>query len=216
MKNFLSGKTGRWTATAIVLGCIAALWFFRSSIVWKAASFLTVDTPVSRAQILITMGGSPERRIPHSIGLFKNGLSDRLLIITGKPEPDREACYQKYGVPLPDSLLAAVIAEKSGLEPGEYTIADRSLSTLDDCILAYRHYRRRPFSTAVIVTDSLHSRRSLICMQRVFKGEKVHFYSMPIPLTAERMNQKDDFLLYTADEYLKLLYYSLNLKKPGL
>lgn len=187
----------------------------QESILNAMSKWLTVNKPAEKADVIVVMGGATERRIPFGINLYKKGAAEKIIFISGLNDKWRLKCREKYGVPLLDCEVIKIIAEKNGLQDNNYAIIENSLSTLDDAEKLMDYYKKNPFGSAIIVTDSLHSRRTMNCMNSVFKKSGVKLYSNPIPIEKEidMFSDRHDYYVYVVDEYIKFFFYSVGFKK---
>ena len=83
-----------------------------------------------------------------------------------------------------------------------------SLSTWDDFEKIRELYEETPFARAIVVTDPPHSRRTMLCAEKVFAGEPVRFVSYPCCPDgdfSQAFVEKNDYINFVFDEFLSFL-----------
>ena len=203
----------KWIIFGIICAFIAifilTLICFRKEVVNILVKGLTINNFAESADVIVVMGGSLERRVPFGIALYKKGVAKKIIFVSGLDNKWKRNSREKYGVPSLDEENIVIIAQKSGLKDDDFEVLKNSLSTLDDAKKIYEYYGKHKFKSAIIITDSLHSRRTMLCINSIFKKSDVKFYSNPIFIEneTEYYAEKHDYFVYIANEYLKLLVH---------
>jgi hypothetical protein len=70
-------------------------------------------------------------------------------------------------------------------------------------------------TSALIVTDPLHSRRSMLCVHRLFKGTSARIipYLLPLEGFKEKFSEVEDYWTFTIEELLRYSYYWMGFRK---
>jgi len=124
-----------------------------------------------------------KERINHSIYLYKKNVIKKILFTGGKGENQD----------ISDSQIAKNYAIKNGIPPNDILIEESSLYTYQNLIYAKSIMDSLHFSTALIVSDPLHMKRSMeLAISTNIKGEssptKTSMYRTSLP--------KFKFLMY--------------------
>ncbi|GEM_PF-1980475 len=199
-------------ALLILMSC---LFLLKPFVVDWLAQWLTISENPRKCDIIFVLGGKAERRIPYAISLFKEGYGKKLVLTLGRQDKWVIEAQERYGVESFDFALVKAIVKTERLGPDVIVLLKDSYSTLDDAKKLRAYYDREKFNSALVVTDPIHCRRTLLCIRWCFRGIDVDFCSYPVPLKgfAERFTHHDDYVNYVFEETLRLMYYSMGLKK---
>jgi uncharacterized SAM-binding protein YcdF (DUF218 family) len=202
------------SAGVILLVLISGLFLLKPFIIDWLARWLTVSEPARKCDIIFVLGGKAERRIPYAISLYREGYGKKLVLTMGKQDSWVIEAMERYGVEPIDCTVTKAILRTEKIAESEYVLLKESYSTLDDARKLRSYFDNEKFNSALVVTDPLHSRRSMLCLKWCFKGTGVDFCSHPIPLEgfAAGFTHYDDYVNYVSEETLRLLYYSTGLK----
>lgn len=210
--NSKSKKIIIFSIICLLISISITLICFKKDVINILVKGLTVSNPAESADVIVVMGGSLERRVPFGIDCYKRGMAKKIIFISGRDNQWKRNSREKYGTPLLDEENIAIIAKKSGLSDKDFEILKDSLSTFDDAKKVAKYYNEHPFKSAIIITDSLHSRRTMSYINMAFKDYKVKFYSNPIFIENETsfFIERHDYFIYIANEYLKYIYHLLS------
>jgi uncharacterized SAM-binding protein YcdF (DUF218 family) len=163
----------------IALGVFA--WFFPQQV-------LTVDSGPVKADVMVVLGGLPDRAI-RAAELFKLGEAPEILV-SGKGDcTSNERLLEQEGVP-----------EKAiTLECGSHT-------TRENAEFSIPLLRQMGAHRVIIVTSWYHSRRALMCFEHY--APDIKFYSRPSYFAYPRAEWHPKRISgYVKSEYVKLLGY---------
>lgn len=133
-----------------------------------------------------------QERINHSIKLYEDGLVKKIIFTGGKPD---NALYS-------ESFVAKKYAEKRGVKQEDILIEEQSKTTLQNLQYAKQLMKGHHFTTALLVSDPLHMKRS----SQMAKGLKIKAYSSPTPTSKyQTLRAKTTFLLRETAFYLTYL-----------
>lgn len=162
LRRVVPKRTRIWRAIALITAGLA-LWFIIVGIsIWRygALDFAT------RADCIIVLGAairesspSPvfEERIRHGISLYRDGLAPRLLFTGGIGEELR----------LSESRVGRAFAIQHGVDPAHILIEERSRTTSQNLVEALALMRQHGLNKAIIVSDPLHMRRSIMIADQI-------------------------------------------------
>ena len=169
----------------------------------------------AKCDVIFVLGGQAARRVPYGVYLFKERYGDKLLITIGREDQWVCDATKKYGVKTYTQVLADAVMRKENVDMTKCVYLEDSLSTLSDAKKLREYFNRNKFKSAMVVTDPIHSRRSMLCIYWCFKDTGVRFLSCPIELKgfSDRFADYDDYINYVIEEFLRYTYYVLWLKK---
>ncbi len=162
LRRVVPKRTRIWRAIALITAGLA-LWFIIVGIsIWRygALDFAT------RADCIIVLGAairesspSPvfEERIRHGISLYRDGLAPRMLFTGGIGENQRHS----------ESRVARAFAIQHGVDPAHILIEERSRTTPQNLVEALALMRQHGLNKAIIVSDPLHMRRSIMIADQI-------------------------------------------------
>ncbi|MDQ7821457.1 MAG: YdcF family protein [Candidatus Eremiobacteraeota bacterium] len=202
-------------AAGVFLALVCLLFFTRHLLVGWLAGWLTVQDGAQACDIVFVHGGKAERRVPYGAELFKKGYGKKIVITIGRDDQWVTDFSREYGIDKFDVMVVKAILKNRDIPPSSSVLLMDSLSTRDDARKLREYYDRTPFRDALVVTDSIHSRRSMLCLHRAFKGTGVKFYSHPLVLEEQlgKFSDSDDYVNYVIEEELRLLFYTFGFKK---
>lgn len=162
LRRVVPKRTRIWRAIALITAGLA-LWFIIVGIsIWRygALDFAT------RADCIIVLGAavrgsspSPvfEERLRHGISLYRDGLAPRMLFTGGIGENQRHS----------ESRVARAFAIQHGVDPAHILIEERSRTTPQNLVEALALMRQHGLNKAIIVSDPLHMRRSIMIADQI-------------------------------------------------
>lgn len=194
---------------------VAVLVILKPFYINMIAQFLTLSEKKIKSEIIFVMGGQAARRVPEGISLFKADLADKLIIAIGREDSWITDAEKLYGIKNYTQILTDTVLKAEGVTDSKCIFLRDSLSTLDDVRKLRNYYDCNRFKSAIVVTDPIHSRRTMLCIHWCFKDTDVIFHSCPIELKGfrEKFADNDDYINYVIDEFLRFIYYSSGLKK---
>ena len=210
--NRAPGRAWR-TALVSILALVLLLWaawHYQDPLARWLGEWLIVEDPLRRSDVVVALAGSGWLRVPEAARLVREGHGDRLLITLAKASPRWEEFASRYGLDCSDETLALRIAADADLPAERVALLRGSTSTWTDAELVRGAWRRRPFRSAILVTDPYHLRRARRCFERVFGNTGVRFrmHASFDPADSDRIfSDRQDVLQYIVTEYLRTAYY---------
>ena len=110
-----------------------------------------------------------QERINHGIWLYQNGYVKKILFTGGKSENN------KYS----DAFIAGKYAMRNGVPVKDILLEEKSTITQENIFFAIKILHENNMSTAIIVSDPLHMKRSMLMV----KDYNLTAYSSPTPTT---------------------------------
>lgn len=170
----------------------------------KIYQFSFVDE-AQKSDVIIVLGTavwhdepSPvfKERILHGINLYHKGYAPKIIFTGGKSEGN------KYS----ESYTAQLFAENHGVPETDILIEEKSTITDENFLFAKEIMVNHGFKTALIVSDPMHMRRSLLYA----KDYDIPAYSSPTPTTRyQSFNSKFEFLMRETTFYLLYQIYRI-------
>lgn len=198
-----------FTMTAFVLVVACAAWLMPERVLTPVASYLDVSEPPRVVDYVLVLNGDPETRPFAAAALVHAGLAKKVLLThqklalesnnvqTGGTLSELELTRQ---VLLARGVAASAIAEL----PGEIG------SSYDELKKLAAFLNEHPESTATVVTNGFHTRRSRWVLRRLLgdHADAVSFVGVPRDGVddAHWWRSKAGCAIYLT-EYPKLLYY---------
>jgi uncharacterized SAM-binding protein YcdF (DUF218 family) len=161
MGNMAQNKPRSWRrgVLKIVAGLVVFLvaagvlaWLFPQQV-------LTVDSGPVKADVLVVLGGTPDRAA-RAAELFKEGAAPRILVSGFGDAGSNKQLLEREGVP-----AKAIILE------------GKSRTTQQNAELSIALLRQMGAKRVIIVTTWYHSRRGLMCFEHY--APEIQFYSRP-------------------------------------
>lgn len=138
------------------------------------ARFLIVEDELSKADVIVVLGGGGKERINHAAGLYKSGYSKRI-IMTGKEQriPGFTGTWADFAKQ--EALLLGIPEEAIILE-------EMATDTDENAEYAMEIIADRAFESAIVVSSPYHMRRSRMIFRKIFEDQAVtlKFSSVPV------------------------------------
>ena len=180
---------------ALLLVSVIGYTFLRA-----AGAYLIIADDLTPVDTIIIMGGGGEGRMNEALELYHEKYA-RIIVLT-------ETDYMQSS-DLRIQLL------NNGVPSGNVLITDsEATSTLEEAHAVKQLLEKRQFSSAIIVTDPYHTKRTSIIFKDIFSEQDIKLYFLPV--TPSWYNSRTWFLSrdgwkFTILEYVKLLAYKIGL-----
>ena len=175
---------------AVAVTLAGAVYLFRVPILTGMGEYLKVTTPLQKADLIVALGGSKERR-KDAIELLRKGFAPRIMF-TGYDVEKRD--YQCEGVAEEETLLPPMA----------------SYTTYDDAHVVLKATEENGFRSVIIVTSPYHLRRAGFIFRKVFKGKDIKLMFYASRIKAFQMDRWWNSYIgrkLVLKEYLGLVYY---------
>ena len=170
-----------------------------------AGAYLIIADDLTPADTIIIMGGGDEGRMNEALELYQEKYA-RIIVLTETGVHIEEFDYMQ-------SFDLRIQLLNNGVPSGNILITDSEVtSTLEEAYAVKQLLEKRQFSSAIIVTDPYHTKRTSIIFKDVFSEQDIELYFRPV--TPSWYNSRTWFLSpsgwkFTILEYVKLLAYKL-------
>lgn len=199
--NIIGGAAG--VVIVLLLASFVGYLFLRA-----AGAYLIIADDLIPVDAIIIMGGGNEGRMDEALELYREKYA-RIVILTETGERIEEFDYLQ-------SFDLRIQLLNNGVPSGNILITDTEVtSTLEEAQAVKQLLERRQFSSAIIVTDPYHTKRTSIIFKDVFSEKDIRLYFRPV--NPSWYNSRTWFLTadgwkFTILEYVKLLAYKLGLQ----
>lgn len=197
----------RLVVTLVVLGALLiAGYVFRAPLLRGAASAWIVSDPLTKADVIVVLGGGPSTRPFEAARLFHQGLAPKILLTNPQPAPATQLGLTPANADLERSILLSENVPASCIfiapEPVDSTYLEA---------LAVRDWARTNGVKHVIIpTDIFQTRRARWVFRKQLKplGVQVMVEAVPVrEYAATNWWQHDDGVVAFQNELLKYAYY---------
>ena len=147
----------RLLAVLLVLGILAvAGYIFRAPLLRGAARVWVVNDQLSRADVIVVLGGGMETRPFEAARLYHLALAPKILLTATKPLPS-----EQLGVNPPEMEIARRILVKKDVPDSAIVVAPGFVNSTYDEAMAVRNWAKtNHIKRLIIATDVFHTRRA--------------------------------------------------------
>jgi uncharacterized SAM-binding protein YcdF (DUF218 family) len=197
--NIIGGAAG--VIVTLLLVSLIGYLFLRA-----AGAYLIIADGLTPVDTIIIMGGGDEGRMNEALELYREKYA-RIIVLTETGVRIEEFDYLQ-------SFDLRIQLLNNGVPSGNVLITDsEATSTLEEAYAVKQLLERRQFSSAIIVTDPYHTKRTSIIFKDIFSEQDIRLYFRPV--TPSWYNSRTWFLSrdgwkFTILEYVKLLAYKLS------
>ena len=196
--NIIGGAVG--VIVTLLLVSLIGYLFLRA-----AGAYLIIADDLTPVDTIIIMGGGDEGRMNEALELYREKYA-RIIVLTETGVRIEEFDYLQ-------SFDLRIQLLNNGVPSGNVLITDsEATSTLEEAYAVKQLFERRQFSSAIIVTDPYHTKRTSIIFKDMFSEQDIRLYFRPV--TPSWYNSRTWFLSrdgwkFTILEFVKLLVYKL-------
>lgn len=208
-KSCFQSCLGFFTSGIVVFVLIVILVIGGYILFRGAGAFLIVANELAQANAIVILSGGDETRMAEALELYEAGYANIIILTeTGRELENMDVLH---------SFDIRVQLETNGVPSGNILITDHIVgSTLDEAVAVKNLLSNRQFTSAIIVTDPYHTKRTLIIFRDIFADSQIKLIIRPV--TPSWYNSRSWFLSrqgwqFTLQEYLKLLGYLLGIQK---
>ena len=166
-----------------------------------AGAYLIYSDEIEPADIIVVLSGGTESRMTEALNLY-NERFGKVIVLT-------ETGEQVEGFDTLNSFDMRVQLLNNGVPGGNVIITDLTVNTtLDEAVAVRNLMQNRQYTSAIIVTDPYHTRRTAWIFNQVFTDESIKI--MVKPVRSSWFNSRTWFTSvrgwqFTLLEYSKLL-----------
>jgi uncharacterized SAM-binding protein YcdF (DUF218 family) len=187
---------------------LAAGYFYRVPLLRRTADAWIVNEPLSRADLIVVLGGGPDTRPFEAARLFHLGLAPRILLMNPRPSPSSQLDL----VPV-EADLARNILLKKDVPMGDIFVAPGIVTNSYDESIAVRQWAAiHGVRRLIIPTDVFHTRRVRWLYHKELKATGVQVEIEAVPVHQYAVSdwwQHEDGVIAFQNEVLKYAYYRL-------
>lgn len=195
-----------------VLVIVGALWIFAPRIANSYARWLIVADPIPHADIAIALSGAEGERLLAAIELYREKKVDQILIV-GPTSPILKVYTGEEG--LSQGEAKRRIAVRKGVREEDALLELGATSTYEEAVSTVERAAREGWSSVVIVTSPMHTRRSRATFRKLLADTGIEVYTHHLPLDRSTQNPEnwwtregDTMAVFT--ETVKLGFYAKN------
>jgi uncharacterized SAM-binding protein YcdF (DUF218 family) len=187
----------------LILACV-----FRAPLLRGAADIWIVSDHLSRADVIVVLGGGTETRPFEAARLFHQGLAPRILLTNPKPAPSTQAGL----IPTEAALANSILIKEEVPAMDIYVTADIVTNTYEESIAVRNWCKTNGVKRVIIPTDFFHTRRVrwLFCKQLKPPGIQVEVEAVPVrEYTAQDWWKHEEGVTAFQNEILKYAFYRI-------
>jgi len=201
---------GRWFTN--LAGCLVGFIVLISALyvgLRAAGAYLILADELVPVKAIVVLSGGTESRMREALHLYEEGYGSVIILTeTGGTLRDSEQLY---------SFDMRIQLMNNGVPSGNIVITEMQVSnTLDEARAVRETLTNQQYTSAIIVTDPYHSRRTRMVFREVFADSPIDIYIRPAG--DSWYNSRTWFLSakgwqFTLLEYSKLIGYQLGLNE---
>jgi uncharacterized SAM-binding protein YcdF (DUF218 family) len=203
-------KRFKWTLAVLLVFCalLIAGYLCRASLLRGLANDWIVSEPLSRADVIVVLGGGPDTRPFEAARLFHLGLAPRILVMNPRPSPSAQLGL----VPTEADLSRAILLAKDVPTGDIYITSDMVTNSYDESIVVRDWAKTNGIGRVIIPTDVFHTRRVRWLYHKELKGTGIQVEIEAVPVrqyTVDDWWQHEDGVIAFQNEVLKYAYYRI-------
>ena len=202
----------KWVIFVLLIG-YTLLSYYRAPILSRIGSYLVVEHPHKKADLIVCLMGRPVERGLAAAEIYKRGLGPGIFI--GRVGfPDGTEVLKQRGVHFPESRdLLKMMLQGLGVPGSACLTSDRFVGdTYEEAKEVRALAQERGYSSLIVVTSPTHTRRAWLTYKKVFEKNDVKIMMLPSRYTNFRSDdwwKTRKYLKEVAIEYQKLAYYTV-------
>jgi len=195
----------RKLSIALLLIFILLIVAVVTRIIWldAIAEFLIVEDDISRADVIVILGGGGPERVEHAVKLYQSDYAN-WIIATGMEN-------KLPGLVTTWSQLAMKHAVSLGVPESVFILEERPTSTYEDALYVKEDMLDRGFKSAIIVSSPYHMRRARMIFRKIFEDREDIFLQFSPAKDSDfqthRWWTREGDLINVVNEYCKLALY---------
>jgi uncharacterized SAM-binding protein YcdF (DUF218 family) len=199
----------RFLLTLVLLSGLAAVGFiFRAPLLRTAANAWIVDQPLTKADVIVVLGGGPDTRPFAAARLFRDGYAPKVLLMNPRPSAAVQLGLYPSEVEIGREELL-----KNGIPTNAILVAPGIVTnSFDESIVLRNWGMSNHIQRAIIPTDIFHTRRVRWLYGKELRGSGIETTIVAVPVNQySRTNwwQREEGIIAFQNEVLKYAYYRL-------
>jgi uncharacterized SAM-binding protein YcdF (DUF218 family) len=188
------------------------LSYFHAPILTRIGSYLIVEHPLEKADLVVCLMGRPVERGLAAAEVYSKGLAPQI-IIAREELPDGYAVLGEKKVHYPESRdLLVMMLQGLGVPRSALVTSERFVgSTFDEARALRELVIKNGYGSLIIVTSPTHTKRAWLTFKKVFEKDKVKIMVAPSQYSDFKSDswwKKEKYVQEVIIEYQKLLYYT--------
>ncbi len=207
------GKPGllKWLFFLFALIYILLSYYHAPMLTGLGRYLVVSHTPQNSDLIVCLAGGNVDRGLAVA-DVYERGLAKRIFMVREEP-PDGFALLEKRGIKYPENVdLMMMLLEGLGVpQSAFYTSDGTAASTFEEALLVREFVDKGGYSSLIVVTSAIHSRRAWLALRKVFDEKDVRISMLPSSYSdfkPEAWWKDRKFFKEVIIEYEKLIYYT--------
>ncbi len=173
----------------LALGLLVSLvWAFAPRLANGYAQWLVISDPLPHADTAIALSGAEGERLLAAIELYRAGTVDQILIV-GPTSPILKVYTGEEG--LSQGEAKRRIAVKKGIREEHALLELGATSTYEEAESTVDRAQREGWSSIVVVTSPMHTRRSRATFRKLLEDTGIEVYMHHLPLDRSTQNPKE-------------------------
>lgn len=198
----------RWLFLSAALFVLVVVIFCRVWILQGIGQFLVADDDDFRSSHYAVLGGNSAER-GHAAAWIASIQPSAKFITTGGNRPSQLAAI---GIHTYEAILTQKKMEQCGVESGKIHAITAGTSSKEEAEILLQHCQKHGISDITIVSGQYHLRRLRQTFEPLFEaaGIQIKFFgAIEKDFDPNHWWQSESGLIYTNNEYIKILYYWL-------
>ena len=186
---------------------------FPAQFLERYAQLFDVSEPLSKTDAILILGGNPETRVEHAVGLYRQKVAPLILYTSPRAKGHK---YHDLLLPQIEKVRRALASEKDVVFAPVPSLSGGATSTFDEAYDLAAYLKSRPdIRRLAVVTDSYHTARARYALNKILEKEgiRIQIRMAGAPnryFDAGNWWRNEEGLLAYMFEPLKFLFYLLN------
>jgi len=188
------------------------LSYYHAPMLTGLGRYLIVRHTPQNSDLIVCLAGENVDRGLAVADAYERGLAKRIFMVREDP-PDGFAMLEQRGVKYPENVdLMMMLLEGLGVpQSAFYTSDGGAASTFEEALLVRGFVDKGGYSSLIVITSPVHSRRAWLAFRKVFDDKDVRISMLPSSYSnfkPEAWWKDRKYLKEVIIEYEKLMYYA--------
>jgi uncharacterized SAM-binding protein YcdF (DUF218 family) len=198
----------KWVFICLLVLCVLLIVGFvcRAPLLRGVANEWVVNEPLSKADVIVVLGGGPDTRPFEAARLFHLGLAPKILLMDSKHSPSAELGL----IPSEAELGRDILLKENVPTNAIFVTTDIVTNSFDESIALRNWAKTNIVQRAIIPTDPFHTRRVRWLYHKELKGTGIQVEIEAVPVNQYDVNtwwQHEEGVVAFQNEVLKFAYY---------
>lgn len=188
------------------------LSYYHAPMLTGLGRYLIVRHTPQNSDLIVCLAGENVDRGLAVADAYERGLAKRIFMVREDP-PDGFAMLEQRGVKYPENVdLMMMLLEGLGVPQSAFYTSDGcAASTFEEALLVRGFVDKGGYSSLIVITSPVHSRRAWLAFRKVFDDKDVRISMLPSSYSnfkPEAWWKDRKYLKEVIIEYEKLMYYT--------